>query len=93
MRRAARVDANQSPLVTLARQLGMLVYVIREPVDLLVGVHGIFLGVEVKDGSNGLTDAQATFKSECQHRNLPFQVWRDTEDVIRCAQGICGGEG
>jgi hypothetical protein len=51
MRRAARVDANQTAIVTALRQAGARVWIIGLPVDLLVGFRGKLTLMECKDGS------------------------------------------
>lgn len=67
MRRAARVDDNQSDIVDALRDVpGCWVEIIGRPVDLLVGFQGINYLMEVKDGSKSpsrrkLTPAQKTF--------------------------------
>jgi hypothetical protein len=50
IRRAARVDANQSEIVSALRAAGAYVWIIGLPVDLLVGYKGHTFLVEVKNG-------------------------------------------
>jgi hypothetical protein len=50
MRHAARVDKNQSEIVSALRAAGAYVWIIGLPVDLLVGYKGHTFLVEVKDG-------------------------------------------
>lgn len=50
MRYAARVDANQSEIVSALRAAGAYVWIIGLPVDLLVGYNGQTFLVEVKSG-------------------------------------------
>ena len=62
MRYAARVDANQTQIVSALRGAGAYVWIIGLPVDLLVGYKGHTFLVEVKDGSKKrLTKLQADF--------------------------------
>lgn len=62
MRYAARVDANQEDIVAQLRAAGAYVYVLKLPVDLLVGYKGHTILVEVKDGSKKkLTKLQEDF--------------------------------
>ena len=64
MRRAAKVDANQSEIISLLRQIpGVRVELIGRPVDLLVGYRGHNFLIEVKNkhGRDTLTDAQRKF--------------------------------
>ena len=50
IRRAARIDANQTAVVSALRAAGAYVWIIGLPVDLLVGYKGHTFLVEVKDG-------------------------------------------
>lgn len=62
MRRAARVDANQTQIVSALRAAGAYVWVIGLPVDLLVGYNGHTFLVEIKtDAKKRLTALQADF--------------------------------
>ena len=62
MRYAARVDANQTQIVSALRAAGAYVWIIGLPVDLLVGYKGHTFMVEIKDGSKKrLTKLQADF--------------------------------
>lgn len=64
MRLAAKVDANQKQIVDAARKMGASVQslaVIGKGVpDLLIGIHGNNLLVEVKDGSRIKSQRQLT---------------------------------
>ena len=69
MRRAARVDATQREIVQALRDIGCTVYIIKEPVDLMVGYRSRTLCLEVKTpGAWKLTPQQqlffATFRGE-----------------------------
>ena len=63
MRRAAKTDATQAPIVAALRLIGAKVYYIKEPVDLLVGFRKRNILMEVKngDGKDALTKAQVEF--------------------------------
>ena len=62
MRYAARVDKNQSEIVSALRAAGAYVWVIGLPVDLLVGYNGQTFLVEIKDGpKKALTRLQQDF--------------------------------
>jgi len=50
IRRAARIDANQTAVVSALRAAGAYVWIIGLPVDLLVGHKGHTFLVEVKNG-------------------------------------------
>jgi len=62
MRYAARVDANQTQIVSALRAAGAYVWVIGLPVDLLVGYKNHTFLVEIKtDSRKRLTKLQADF--------------------------------
>lgn len=62
MRYAARVDKNQSEIVSALRAAGAYVWIIGLPVDLLVGYNGQTFLVEIKDGpKKPLTRLQQDF--------------------------------
>jgi len=81
IRYAAKVDSNQAALIELFRAAGASVYVIKEPVDLLVGYMGITCAVEVKNkaGKNLPTRQQVAFFEE--FRGLS-RIVRTDEDCI-----------
>jgi len=62
MRHAARVDKNQSEIVSALRAAGAYVWIVGLPVDLLVGHNNHTYLVEIKDGSKKrLTKLQQDF--------------------------------
>jgi hypothetical protein len=62
MRRAARVDQNQTQIISALRAAGAYVWIIGLPVDLLVGFKGHTFLVEIKtDSKKRLTALQADF--------------------------------
>jgi phosphoserine phosphatase len=62
MRYAARVDKNQSEIVSALRAAGAYVWIIGLPVDLLVGYNNRTYLVEIKNGpSKRLTKLQQDF--------------------------------
>jgi len=62
MRRAARVDANQTQIVSALRGAGAYVWIIGLPVDLLVGYKNHTFLVEIKtDAKKKLTKLQTDF--------------------------------
>jgi hypothetical protein len=66
MRYAARSDGNQSEIVAALRASGASVFVLKLPVDLLVGYAGKTALVEIKDlssryGRKGLNQNQSAF--------------------------------
>lgn len=81
MRRAAKVDANQQMLVEALRSMGASVYVIGEPVDLLIGYAGKACAVEVKNpkSSRGkiLTKQQIEFFNEFKGMAAKIETLED----------------
>ena len=62
MRRAARVDSNQTAVVGALRAAGAYVWIIGLPVDLMVSYKGHTVLMEVKDGpGKRLTALQEAF--------------------------------
>lgn len=66
MRRAARTDRNQADIVEALRAAGASVEVIGLPLDLLVGIQGLTVLMEVKDptsryGKKGANPNQREF--------------------------------
>ena len=62
MRYAARVDANQTQIVSALRAAGAYVWIIGLPVDLLVGYKNHTFLMEIKDGpKKRLTKLQEDF--------------------------------
>lgn len=51
MRYAARTDANKAAIVAALRAAGAVVWDLKLPVDLLVGIDGRTLLIEIKDGN------------------------------------------
>ena len=87
LRRAAKVDANQPDIVKALRKLGAVVIHLGHPVDLLVGLSGRWLPVEIKDPSQPpskreLTDDQQAVFSLARQHNLPIAKCETVEDVL-----------
>jgi hypothetical protein len=62
VRRAARIDVNQTQVVIALRAAGAYVWIIGLPVDLLVGYKGHTMLMEIKDGpKKRLTALQEAF--------------------------------
>ena len=62
--------------------MGIVVVVIWEPVDLLVGHRGEWIPVEVKVPRGTYTKQQRDFRADCQYFGLPVLTWRSEADVI-----------
>lgn len=86
-RRAARNDANQAAVIEALESIGCLVYVIRQPVDLIVGYRGKWIPCEVKNGAKApsarsLRDSQEKFAFFSEAHGLPFLVLTSPEQAV-----------
>ena len=86
MRRAARVDENQTEIVKALREAGAYVYYIKEPCDLLVGYEGETLLMEVKNpdsayGKKGFNENQLDFAENW--KGGPFCLVDSVESAMR----------
>ena len=81
MRRAAKVDANQSEIVDAVRRMGCTVQLLHSVgqgcPDLLVGVSGINLLWEIKDGSRPPSERRLTTDQLIWH-----DEWRGQVQVV-----------
>ena len=86
MRRAAKPDANRSGIVRDLKLMGIAVYDLKMPVDLLCNFRGVNYLVEIKnlDGKNTLTQAQKDFIESWPG---PVHIVRNTDEAIKA---ICG---
>jgi len=73
MPKRARKDLNQDEIVAALEAVGAEVWIIEEPVDLMVGFRGINYLLEVKGLTGTLTDRQKVF----------FRDWRGHKAVVR----------
>jgi len=75
-RYAAKVDANQRQVISALEAAGAKVEVIRQPLDLLVGMNGKWLLLEVKNpsGKNETTNAQEAF-----YKRFPGYPWAQVD--------------
>jgi hypothetical protein len=83
-----RSDANASPMLTLARKLGLTVEVIGRPVDWLVWDGFSWNVVEIKSNRGTYTDDQKTFLCNCAARNAPVLTWRSEQQIIEYCNTI-----
>jgi hypothetical protein len=81
-RYAARRDANEHELVTLARQLGAQPEKIG-PLDWWIGWRSRWVPLEIKTEEGSYTDKQVLFLARCKERQLPVWTWRAEADVYR----------
>ena len=93
MRHAARTDANKSTIVEALRQAGCIVYDLRLPVDLLVGIPGspgVTLPMELK---NGKMPPSHRTHTEVQSRFIaswpaPVATVTDVESALRAVAAV-----
>jgi predicted amidohydrolase len=89
-RYAKKRDVSEPDIVQALRSAGARVWQLDRPFDLLVGLRGRFVVLEVKTGKARTTDAQATELDACQAGGLPVFVVRTPEDAI---QAVTDGAG
>ncbi len=87
MPRAARRDANEKPLVKLARELGAC-WLYSGPFDGWMWFRGIWRLVEVKNPNceghaNEYTEDQVRMMIKLRERGISWSVWRTEADVYR----------
>lgn len=82
MRRAAKVDANQAQIVRELRDRGAVVWLIGQPVDLLVGYRGVLSLVEVKASQRAnIRPSQRVCLDQCSTLKLPCYLIYDLDQV------------
>lgn len=86
MRRAARIDANQGEIIEAFRKAGASVkpvHVVKGFVDIVVGINGRNMLVEIKDGAKvksarKLTEAEQKFHDE----------WKGRVHIVECLDDV-----
>lgn len=84
MRRAARVDRNQSEIVAALRRCGVAVEVIGQPVDLLIHSRFGTALMECKTEDGRLTKDQVEFVSRWPG---PLHIVRTVDEALLAALG------
>ena len=91
-RRAAKRDANEKGIVEALEAAGAKVWRLSLPLDLLVGLHGRFVLLEVKrEGEKKPRKDRATQTetiAECQRKGLPVYVVRAPEEALQAIGAI-----
>lgn len=92
-RHALRIDRNQSEVVSALRAAGAQVDIIGKPVDLLVGKHGRWMLMEVKDGAKvnsaqAHTTAQKAFMKRWE--GYPVSTVNSPEAALRALAVLVG---
>lgn len=75
MRYALRVDANQAAVISALEAAGATVQVVGKPLDLLVGIRGAFLLLEVKDGAKQKSRQKPTKAQVKFFERFPGYPW------------------
>lgn len=83
MRYAKRIDANQREIINAFEQMGCQVWIIGEPVDLLVNISGDNWLVEVKDGNKSKSAQKKTAQQE-----RFFSDWGGRKALINDVAGV-----
>lgn len=87
--RAYRVDSNQKDIVTALRDAGYSVQHLHSVgsgcPDILVGINGINILIEIKEGDGKLTAAQIVWHSSWKGQ---VAIARDKEEAIRIVNAI-----
>lgn len=94
MRRSARVDANQTEIVTALRRVGATVQItsqLKNAFDLLVGYNGKLFIVEVKDGNKPksarkLTSGELKCKESFERVGVSYHIVKSVEDALNLIQ-------
>lgn len=81
-------DTNASPMLKLARKLGLLVEVIERPVDWLLWDGTNWNIVEIKSSRGTYTKDQKAFLGNCVARNAPVLTWRSEHDIVEYCNTI-----
>lgn len=85
--RARRVDSNQAAVVERLRQIGCKVYLIEEPVDLLIGYRNKTVLMEVKTEEGRLTKQQVEFVATWPGGS--HHIVRDPEEAVNLVIQEC----
>lgn len=85
MRSDARRDDNEQGIVDVLERLGLVVKRLsqKDIPDLLVGVRGRWVLLEVKSETGELSDGQKAFCQVAWAAHLPVGVVRTPEDALR----------
>lgn len=75
MRYALRVDANQTAVISALEAAGATVQVVGKPLDLLVGIRGKWLLLEVKDGAKSKSRQKPTKAQQTFFERFPGYPW------------------
>ena len=90
MRRAAKVDENQSVIVKALRRIGCTVLItsqLKNAFDLLVGYDGKLFIMEVKDGEKPpsqrkLSEGEQKCADDFERVNVPYNVVNSIDEAV-----------
>lgn len=97
--RYCRTDGNQQEIVRVFRDMGCTVAVTSDAghgfPDIVLGIRGVNLLIELKDGKKSPSQRKLTPMEENFHRNWRGQVCVVTsiEEAVDLINGIKGGKG
>ena len=74
-RYALRTDANQTAVISALRAAGATVEVVGKPLDLLVGIRGQWILIEVKDGAKVKSAQKPTAAQTAFFERWPGYPW------------------
>lgn len=91
MRRAAKVDSNQSEIVAALRKRGAVVLItsqLKNAFDILVGYKGQLFIVEIKDGklppsARKLTDGEIRCKELFESVGVSYNVIKSVDEALQ----------
>lgn len=100
MRRAAKVDRNQSEIVKALRKCGAAVVItsqLKNAFDILVGFQGRLHVMEIKDGelppsARKLSEGEQKCKTLLEGVNVPYNVVNSVEDALNILQESHSGK-
>ena len=82
-RYARKRDTSEPEIVAALRAAGARVWQLDRPFDLLCGIRGRFVVLEVKTGKAKATDAQESELHACQAGGLPVYLVRTVDDALQ----------
>lgn len=93
MRRAAKVDANQGQIIAAFRKAGASVkpvHVVKGFVDIVVGINGRNMLVEIKDGAKVKSKRKLTEMEQDFHNGWKgsIHIVESVDDVAKVLNGI-----
>ncbi len=87
---AAKVDANQKEIVKALEAVGVQVWPIRLPCDLLCLSNGAYWVIEIKnpDGKNTETKGQRELREDAQSNGAPYFLIRSVDEALAARRTV-----